>query len=491
MTTLVSKIAKMLQFNENIVKAVLEAKENNSKKSYERIASMVSKNLGEVLDAEDVKEIWLKSRELMNSAHTELKELNDAIQEDKKYDFIDNHYIIFTNVNSPTGKVKERYKLPVELVDKIFNDYSRHGANLSWQAIMQKYKLKPNVWNLIKNNIGLYKDSHILSPMSMDIAEEKGELEDVILDATWENFQDKYKGKYKEAHVQTLEKLVKKQAKTLGTIEGFLEQLAPLVNSIKPIKVEAIKHKNYKWVTPVYHIGDTHLWKRETQKVVSRLDIVAKDIMSNPSKDIYINCLGDIFEALMQGGMHSWQVETMEWIYWSDLFMYWVNVFVDFFKKILKTGKTIHFIGIGGNHDRASTLNEGDNERIYATIFYEMLKAYMQNTKMTFQIIRDKIGTFEVDDIQYLVHHGERLDKKNPEKIAWKFADTGKQVVLVSAHEHNEQIYTGKNVTHLKINSLAGQNTYDKDLLLDSYPWYARTERNEFWLPDIHSKRLP
>jgi len=125
-------------------------------------------------------------------------------------------------------------------------------------------------------------------------------------------------------------------------------------------------------------------------------------------------------------------------------------------------------------------LNEGDNERIYATIFYEMLKAYMANTKMSFQIIREKIGMFEVDGIQYLDHHGARLDKKNPEKIAWKFADTGKQVVLVSAHEHNEQLYTGKNVTHLKINALAGQNTYDKDLLLDSYPGYSKTVRNEY-----------
>lgn len=481
----------MLHHPEEVVKKVLEEKNKNSKTSSDRIANKISKELWYELLGDDVKEIIEKSRELVKNATTELQELNEAIQENPKYIVEDNNYIIFTTVNSPTGKVKEKYTLPVELVDNIFNDFSRHWKNMSGMAIQQKYKLKPKVWQLIKNNIWLYKDSHILSPLSMDIAEREGKLDETILEASYENYNDKHKDKYKESHIITLEKLVKKQAKTLGTLEGFLEQIAPVINSIKPIHIEVQKHKNYKRATPVYHMWDTHLGKRETAKVVARLDMMAQDIIKDPSKEVYINCLWDIFEALMQWGMHSWQVETMDGIYGADLFMYGVNIFVDFFKKILKTGKTIHFVGIGGNHDRASTLNEWDNERIYATIFYEMLKAYMANTKMSFQIIREKIGMFEVDGIQYLDHHWERLDKKNPEKIAWKFADTGKQVVLVSAHEHNEQLYTWKNVTHLKINSLAWKNTYDKDLLLDSYPWYSKTVRNEYWLPDIHSKRLP
>lgn len=139
--------------------------------------------------------------------------------------------------------------------------------------------------------------------------------------------------------------------------------------------------------------------------------------------------------------MHSGQVEGMDGIYGHDLFMYGVEVFVAFFKKILSTGKTVHFIGIGGNHDRSAKLNTDDNDRIFATIFYEMLKAYMAKAKMTFQIIRDTVGTFDVDGIQYLTGH-EGVQNRQPEKVAWKFADTGKQVVYVTAHIHNEQVYT-------------------------------------------------
>lgn len=289
----------MLQLPEEVIKSVIEKKESG-KSSYERIAKSVNRELGANLEAEDVKEIWMKSRELLNKSVNELQELNEAITDEKKYEFVDNHYIIYTTVNTKDGKKKERYKLPVELVDNIFNDFSKHGANMSGMAVMQKYKLKPKAWHLIKNNIGLYKDSHIRSPMTMDIAAESGKIDEVIMDATFENFQDKYKNKYKESHVLTLEKDYKRIAKARGTIEGFIEAIQPLVNSIKPIDITAPKHPNNTEPTPVYHFGDTHLGKVETSKVVQRLDMLADDILSTKSKEVYINCLGDIFEAIMQ-----------------------------------------------------------------------------------------------------------------------------------------------------------------------------------------------
>jgi len=86
----------------------------------------VSKELSYDLDAEDVKEITQKAKELLKSGKAELQELNEAIQDDKKYDFIDNHYIIYTQVNSKEGKVKQKYTLPVDLIDGIFNDFSKH-----------------------------------------------------------------------------------------------------------------------------------------------------------------------------------------------------------------------------------------------------------------------------------------------------------------------------------------------------------------------------
>ena len=98
--TLILTIASMVKHPEEVVKKVLETKEGLNKPSYSRIAQKVSKELSYDLDAEDVKEIVQKTKELLKSGKLELQELNEAIQDDKKYDFIDDHYIIYTQVNS-------------------------------------------------------------------------------------------------------------------------------------------------------------------------------------------------------------------------------------------------------------------------------------------------------------------------------------------------------------------------------------------------------
>ena len=138
----------------------------------------------------------------------------------------------------------------------------------------------------------------------MDRADQEGKVDELILEATYNNFQDKYKNKYYEADKTTLLKEYKKLAKAWGTIEGFLAHIEPMLNTIKPIKIEALKHPPYRGAIPVYHIGDPHLGKMETEKVIQRLATVAEDIKKEKSKDVYINCLGDIFETLVSGGMH-------------------------------------------------------------------------------------------------------------------------------------------------------------------------------------------
>lgn len=487
---LVRKVSAMLQQPEHIVKRVLEVKEQHPKQNYQFLASKLSKELGETLEADDVKEIIEKARELVKWTKEKLKEMNDSIKDSQKYEIINDEYVIYTNVNSPEWKVKQVYRLPVDLIDNIFNDYSRHWANMSWQAIMSKYDLKPKVWSLIKSNIWLYKDSNILSPLSMDNASQGWKIEEVIEEATYKNFQDKYKHKYKEAHIANLEKLVKKQAKILGTIDGFLEQIAPILNNIKPIKVEVLKHKNYKWSIPVYHFGDTHIGKRDTNKVIARMDALANDVIKHKSKTVYLNCGGDIFETLVTGWMHRWQIEGMDWVYNYELFKYSINIYLDFLKKILKSGKKVYFVWIGGNHDRPTEVNDHSPERTYALIFYKMLEVYLQHMDIEFQIISDRVWKFTVDNIDYITTH-EPLHNKQPEKMWWKYGNNKNHTVYTSFHVHTEGIYVGKDVTQLSVNWLAGDNDYDERMWLHWYPWYAKTERNEFWLPDIYSKRLP
>lgn len=481
----------MVNQPKKIVEKVLETKETNTKSSYNRIANIVNKELAADITAQDTKDIVEASRELLDTAQNDINILNNVISEKPRYDFIDDKYIVYTKVNSKDWPHKERYTLPLELVDNIFNDYSRYWKNMSWPAIMNKYRLKPKVRQLIKSHIGLYKDSNILSPMSMDNAEKQGKIEEVITDATITNYNDKYKDKYKDADIKILREKIKKWWKILWTYEWFIEELQPLVNSIKPLHITAKKYKKTTSPTPAYVFGDLHLWKQETDKSVWRLMQMADDIIKHPSKTVYVIDIGDIFEAIMQWGMHPWQVETMDWMFGVDLFMYWVNVYVEFFTKILNAGKKVHFVQKGGNHDRTSQLNADDKERMFATIFHEMLKAYLKWANMTFEMIRGTRGAVNLSDNTDLIIEHEGTHKKTPEKTAWNFWTTDKHIVILSGHEHNEQIYTWRNVTHYKVNALAGKNDYDDRLWLFSYPWYAVVEENEFGIPNLTSKRLP
>ena len=253
--TLYSTIADYMNVPENVVKKIAEIKESDNKISFENVARKIKRELDYILDKEDVKNIWNNIKSMVADQKSVLEEINDAIDEKPKYDFEDNHYILYAK--DKVKGVTEQFKIPVEVVDQIFNDFSRYGANMSGQAVMNKYSLKPKVWNLIKSHIGLYKDSHILSPMSMDKATEEGNIEEVIHEASYKNFEDKYKSKYKEAHHNILEKEVKNLAKIVGTLDGFIEYISPKLN-ILPIEFKKVKKLKSNENKPVYVFGDKH-----------------------------------------------------------------------------------------------------------------------------------------------------------------------------------------------------------------------------------------
>lgn len=504
---LVLKLVEMTNLPKKVIEKVIEIRENDKKISYENISRKIKRELNLEFSKDECKKIWDESKMLLKWFENEVKwveevirlhskidlqELNNIENKDKyEYEESKKEYTIYYTDRSTKNKFK--VYIPLDTADQIHWMYSSNWQNKSWPKIQKELNLHANAWRAIVNCFNLNKDCHILSPISMEIAEREWRLEEVIEEATLHNFQDKYMGTYKEVHIKAIEKEYVKLAKYHANLTGALELIRDVVNNVIPLYIKALKHKDTPWVPiPVFHWGDTHLWKIDTELVLWRVDYLKQRIIKEKSKIVYINFLWDIFEAIMKWWMHIWQVETMGGIYGTDLFMYSLNVFENMLRQILESGKEVRFIGIGGNHDRESQINQWGSEKIFATLFYELLKAKLQNAKIEFQIIRDMFGKFEVDWVEYVDHHWEKLfNKKKPEAIAWNHATTGKHVVVVSAHEHNLQIYWGKDVTHLKIDAMAWQNTYDKDLDLHSYPWFSITRVNEFWIPDIENIRLP
>ncbi len=249
-----------MDLKKNVVEYVINSKKRNA--SHEDIIHSIKELLYEEITDNQIVQIWEQAKNMIENQQEVLSKINNAIDDKPKYDVVDNHYVLYAKDKATDTTVK--FSIPVETVDQIFNDYSRYGANMSGQAIMNKYSLKPKVRNLIKSHIGLYKDSHILSPMSMDHATEQGNIEEVIHEASYKNFEDKYKHKYKEAHHNILEKEVKNLAKIVGTLDGFIEYIQPKLN-ILPIKFKKVKKLSSNENTPVYVFGDKHFGKRDTE----------------------------------------------------------------------------------------------------------------------------------------------------------------------------------------------------------------------------------
>ena len=480
---LVRKVAEMTNLPKNVIEKVIEAKENDKKASYERIAIKIWKELNIELWENEVREIRENTKNLLQGEKDVLQKINDAIEEKPKYDIEDNNYVLYAK-NRWLG-VTEKFSIPVETVDEIFNDFSKHGGNLTGQAIMNKYNLKPKVWQLIKSHIWLYKDSHILSPMSMDNADKEWKVDEIIQEATYKNFEDKYKHKYKEAHIDTLEKEVKKLAKIVWTLDWFIEYITPKLHII-PLKLKKYKKIKNNGVSPVFVFWDKHFGKRDTEAVVARLNELSDDIINEKSDNIVLVDLWDHYEALMQWWMHSWQVESMDWKYMGELFMYWIEVYVWFINKILDSGKQIQFKGMWWNHDRMSTKNEWDNERIFSTIFYEMLKMYFKYANIEIEYFSKRLWLFTIDNIDYATNHGEEFGKIRADALRSKvMTKTNNHLVALFAHYHTASIEQGNNITKVWIPWLAGENEYDERLLLKSDPWYVRIEQNRHDKPNI------
>jgi hypothetical protein len=88
----------------------------------------------------------------------------------------------------------------------MFKDYSRKGNNLSGEAMRQKYKLKPQAWDTIKRRLKLQKDSHVISPYTLENSTE--EEEDILIEEAIADHIDSKVDKF----VKTYDKEFKKRA---------------------------------------------------------------------------------------------------------------------------------------------------------------------------------------------------------------------------------------------------------------------------------------
>jgi len=290
-----------------------------------------------------------------------LQELNDDIVEKQTYETIEEkdwHHYLLTHAS-----LEKTYKLKVSFVDNIFKDYSKHGNNLTGEEILRKYKIKPEVWSLIKTKLRLYKASDVISPFTAETLSEE-ELDIKIEEAIDENIS-RTKEKMIDTYDVKFTREAKKAMKIAWNFEYKLWMLKEVIKNYKPkdIKFTPEKPKNNDEVTVLF--SDIHLGKKDTSLIANRIWTMTNDLLNRPESVINMVWLWDYVETIVEWGMHQWQIEHMEWPFGFNLIMEVVTLIENMLLELHKAGKQVSLYGIAWNHDRLTADYRGDQEKTW------------------------------------------------------------------------------------------------------------------------------
>ena len=446
--------------------------------------------------------LWLtfhNVRDIVNALEWTIDKQKSELEDIKMdikpaYEVGDDHYIFYlTEEDNYWNKTTKAHPIEIKTVDEIFKAYSKHWENKTGEQILQEFKIKPEVWNIIKRRLRLYKDSHILSPVSLERFEwREEEMEEFIEWAVKENIQDKYIDKFKDIHEKEFKKEAKKAMKRLSELDVFLDWLRDYISEYEPKQINFERPETFGKDSIDIVISDIHIGKQGTDEIENRMINIANDIIKTKENNINLFCLWDLGEILVEWGRHPWQIESMDWPYGFDLFMKIVNLFEQFLLEIYKTWKNVRFIGIAWNHWTLSDKKWWDVEFTGELLIYELIKRWLQNTKIEIDYIRERRASVDTENFHYVINHGTWPDtKKKAEQILREHGNNQKYNILMQWDKHHSRMEeVNEKATRLLIPALAWQNVFDKNICVSSSPWFVKITKNDDDLPDIQFKKI-
>lgn len=454
-----------------------EMKNLDSRERNKEIIRKVKIKFNTVINWKEIYDICQR----IDTLKKKIKDINDSVKENKKYEVVDWHYIFHRKDEAP-------FRFSVEEIDMMFLDFSSKWNNLTGEEMLQKYELKPEAWQIIKNRLRLYKASNVISPYTAENSTEE-ELEEKIEYATARHI-DTIKGKMVTTHEKKFKEDAKKAFKMLGNIDYFLDNLREYITEHKPIEIDYVRKPQLNNDRFDLSFSDIHIGKENTSAIVNRFDDIYNYIINRPESNVNIICLGDLGESFAPGWMHPWQVENME-MHGFELIMFIVNIFEKFLIWLDKAWKNVTFKWIWWNHDRFGQNNNQDTQRTAALCIYEMIKRWLSNTEVEIDYFIEKINSFQIWNLHYIIHHGDNnFDKKKQEDILWKNGNNQLYNVILHGDKHSWKFQETKWATMIQVPMLAGKGEYDTMLDLHSEPWFVVIEENRFKTADISFKRL-
>lgn len=419
-----------------------------------------------------------------------ISELNKVVGKEEPYTFDDvsKEYAFITK---DTRWQRIEIKMPLSLVDDIFACFSQYGKNRTQQQCIDHFELTPQAWNLVKGRLRLTKFSPIVSPITAESMGD-GELDEHIKQAIGANIHDKFKNKFKKHYPEELKKEAKKAFKVLANVESYAEYLKEFLVAYKPKdfgKLVIPPKANNE--TATYVFSDIHVGSKGTDAIKERIQKMTIDMIQDEASNINIINLWDLAETFIEWGMHPWQVEDMDGVYWFDLMMQVVEMMENMIVQLFQNWKSVHSVGIGWNHDRSLQNHNQDMRRTGALVVYELVKRWLQKIDAHIEYFTDKINSFDIDDVHYVIHHGDEwFDKRKVEDILWKWGKQWVSNIVLHWDKHHISMNETKDGIMIGTPALANRWEYAKRIDARSQPWYIKITKNNMWDLDVLLRRM-
>lgn len=399
---------------------------------------------------------------------------DDAVKEIKtSYDVINGNYHFYP--------IKGEFQLPIELVDDLFYEFSRHGLDLSSTEVINKHNLQPHQWHAVKSALRLYKASNVFSPHTIKNLSPEA-LKTAIrekMDIRVNTVGFRVETEYNQSIIRKYNEIIKKDAIKHLESQTLVNELYDLIPKaeIKPLKI-VVEQKQHKVINVV--LSDLHFG--------------AANPASNHLPDFNVQIIRDLFQKEVIPTINSYGASEVnilgvgDWIETATGFnhpdswkgiqegYYGAKVITECYKFLVEVVSQIHnvkkIIGVSGNHDRMTPSRDHDREGFCAEIIFEFLK--LTYNKSDIEIIYDsKLTHVVLDNICYIVSHGHEKYTDNGAQLVLKYGSQKHYNVLLSGHWHERRI-KGDNEFFRQIvcPSIFMGNNYSQSLGYSTVPGY-------------------
>ena len=396
-----------------------------------------------------------KARWMMSDVHKQSEPLQSGKVENLTWRVIDSDYVWDT--------IHGAIKIPVESVDEMFFQYSRHGMNKSSTQMMQDWGLEPWEWHSLKSRLRLYKDAHIFSPYTVEITP-LADMEQMVERKMSDLYQKTHVIVEKAYNRQTLQearKIIYQEQKKRVIADQVVDALESELASIK-VHVPQVTVKDSKIERLYVVISDLHIGIEGKEPIIrDRLSMVAEEVLSLSPKAVSVIILGDIIESFTGTNKNdTWQNLSLRG-FGSQIVMTAVDIITGFVATFASLDAECYCVP--GNHDRMTSSKKDDPVGQIGLLIYEFCRRLLPGVQF---YIEPDVCSFPIDDRHdFVALHGDKgFSRKTGLEIKSLYG-TREYTLVLRGHYHHRQIQSDTDVVrYITVPGIVGETPYSESI---------------------------